>query len=111
MPRRRHPWSKSTVGRTRKMKVGMRGHTKNGGRDRLHKEMTVRMKDVVAVTEHVAFSDESWSESDSPMTAKVECCPIVRVYVPAVDRRGLQKYYIPLRDESSQMCHYSILKL
>ena len=91
------------------MEVGMREHAKSGGRDRLHEEMTVSMKDVVAVTPHMAFSDESWSKPDSPMTAEIKSRPIVREYVPTVDRRRLHKNNVPLRDEFGHMSHNFVL--
>ena len=67
------------------------------------------MEDVVAVMPHVVFSDESRSKSDSPMAAKVISCPIVWEYVPANDRRGLQKDNIPLWDKFRQVRHYFVL--
>ena len=91
------------------IEVGMREHAKNGGRDRLHEEMTVRVKDVEAVTPHVAFSDEGRSKPDSPMTAKVKSRPVVWIYIPAVNRRGLQKNNVPLRNEFGQMRHDFVL--
>ena len=105
----RYPRSECAVGRTWEREVDMRINVQGSRRYRLNEKMTVRAMDVKTVTPHVSFSDESWPETRTPMTAEVEGCPVIGENIPTENWRGLGKDDVRHWDEFSQVCQYFVL--